>query len=101
MALKHPYPIYRDCDHYYTVCREGPGYGIAMAPMHGGNAHIIVTPWTHRLPDALHSLHDMARQGRMTRMKKCPASVAALDRGRNQIHQQYTTPALRAQGGSA
>lgn len=97
MAMKHPYPVYRDGDHYYTICRDGPGYGIAMIPAAGGPSHIIVTPGTWYLADALAYLRDMTRQSRMTRIKKCPASVAALDRGRNPNHQQYNTPEPKPQ----
>ena len=82
MAMK--YPVYRDNDHYYTVCRDGPGYGITMILIAGGPSHVIVTPQTRQLSGALAYLRDIARQARM---QKCPADVAAPDRARDTNHQ--------------
>lgn len=95
--MTYPYPVYRDNDHLYTICRDGPGYAITMIPMAeglGGAGHVIVTPQTRQLSGALAYLRDMARQ---TRMQKCPANAATLDRGRNANHQEYNTPSPKAQ----
>ncbi len=95
MAMK--YPVYRDNDHYYTICRNGPGYGITMIPMAqglGGASHVIVTPQTRQLSGALAYLRDMARQARM---QKCPADVAAPDRARDTNHQDSNIPSPKMQ----
>lgn len=83
---RYPYPVYRDHDYYYTVCRDGKRYALAAVPASPqlrGVSCLISLEGARSRAGSLCRLEVMAAEHHLTGVRNPPALLRAATEGRS------------------